>query len=139
MPEAGYDSVMRELDMLRLVALIFLPTAVAALLIFVPGRFKELLRWLTLFGPAGTLALAMCTWVDHYRVLEMHSDRTVRSWYHQLDTLETRLAKQSANAAAPTPKPYLSDDLIVYRPWVERFNVHFAVGVDGLNLVLVIL
>ena len=139
MPDAVYDTSMRELDMLWLVALIFLPTAFAALILFVPGRFRELLRWLALFGTGGTLALSMCVWVDYYRVLESHSDRTYRTWYHPASSLEARLAKQAANAAMPTPGPYLSDDLVVYRPWIEQFNVHFAVGVDGLNLALVIL
>lgn len=139
MPEAVYAPVLREYDMIWLAALIFLPAAVAAFLVIVPGRFRELLRWLTLFATAGTLGLSMCLWIDYYRVLEFHSDRTYRSMYHPASSLEERMAKQAGNAAAPTPGPYLSDDLIVYRPWVERLDIHFALGVDGLNLALVIL
>jgi len=88
MPDAVYDTSMRELDMLWLVALIFLPTAVAALILVIPGRCRELLRWMALFATAGTLALSMCTWVDYYRVLEFHSDRSVRQWYHPASSLE---------------------------------------------------
>ena len=139
MSDPVYDTSMHELDMLWLSALIFLPAAVAALILFIPGRFRELLRWVALFSTAGTLALSMCMWVDYYRVLEQHSDRTYRLMYHPASSLEERLAKQEANAAAPAPGPYLSDDLIVYRPWIERFDIHFALGVDGLSLALVIL
>lgn len=139
MPDAAVTPVLRELDMIWLCVLIFLPSVVALLLLAVPGRFRELMRWLAVFGTAGTLAVSLCVWVDYHRVLEHHSDRSVRSMYHPASSLEARLLKQTANAAAPVPRPYLSDDLIVYRPWIERFGIHFAIGVDGLNLVLVIL
>ncbi|MEO2089054.1 MAG: NADH-quinone oxidoreductase subunit M, partial [Gemmataceae bacterium] len=34
---------------------------------------------------------------------------------------------------------YLSDDLVARRPWIPRFDVDYALGVDGINLVLVLL
>src|SRR5262245_33695197 len=130
---------LRELDMLWLVALIFLPCVFAAVMLLVPGRFRELLRWLALFGAAGTLAISLCMWVDYYRVLEFHSDRTTKSMYHPESSLEARLARQVSNAAKDVPGPFLSNDLVVYRPWIEQFDIHFAIGVDGLSLALVIL
>ncbi len=129
----------RELDLIWLAALIFLPCAVGTFILVIPGRFRELIRWVALFGTAGTLALSMCTWIDYYRVLEFPSDRSYRSMYNPSSSLEERLQNQISNAAAPTPKPYLSSDLVVYRSWIPQFDVHFALGVDGLSLTLVIL
>src|SRR5688572_16950008 len=129
----------RELDMIWLSVLVFLPMAAAVLLFLIPARFKEGLRWVALFGTAGTLALALCTVVDYYRVLEFRSDRTTRSLYHPGSRLDARLEAQQARSAAPVPGPYLSDDLVVVRPWIERFDVHYTLGVGGLSLSLVVL
>ncbi|CAN5440506.1 hypothetical protein BH11PLA2_BH11PLA2_24290 [soil metagenome] len=138
MPDAFYADA-KEQDLLWLAALIFLPSLVALFLFVIPSRFKELLRWVTLFSTAGTLALSMCIWIDHYRVIEFNSDRTSRTWYTPTSRLDSRLEAQTIAAAQPVPGKYLSDDLVVYRPWIERFDIHFAIGVDGLNLSLVIL
>jgi NADH-quinone oxidoreductase subunit M len=134
------DPNAREVDMIWLTAQVFLPLAVAALLLVVPGRFKELLRWIALFGCAATLALSLCLWVDYYhRVLEFRSDRSVESMYHPDSRLDARVGQQQANAARPVPGPFSSIDLVVVRPWISQFNVNYALGVDGLNLLMVIL
>jgi NADH-quinone oxidoreductase subunit M len=133
------DPNFRELDLIWLSVLIFLPAAVATLLVLFPARFKEGMRWVALFGTAGTLALSLCTLIDYYRVLEFRSDRTTRSMYHPDSRLDARLEAQQERAAAPVPGPYLSDDLVTIRPWIERFDVNYALGVDGINLALVVL
>lgn len=134
------DPNAREVDMIWLTAQVFLPLAVAALLLVVPGKFKELLRWIALFGCAATLACALCLWVDYYhRVLEFRSDRSVESMYHPDSRLDARVERQQANAARPVPGPFSSIDLVVVRPWISQFGVNYALGVDGLNLLMVIL
>lgn len=134
------DPNAREVDMIWLTAQVFLPLAVAAVLLLVPGRFKELLRWLALFGCAATLAVSLCLWVDYYhRVLEYRSDRSVSSMYHPDSTLEARVEAQQALTARPIPGPFLSIDLVTIRPWISQFNVNYALGVDGLSLLMVIL
>jgi NADH-quinone oxidoreductase subunit M len=134
------DPNAREVDMIWLTAQVFLPLAVALLILFVPSRFKELMRWLALFGCAGTLAISLCLWVDHYhRVLEYYSDRSTESMYHPNSTLEARVAHQQSLTARPVPGPYKSLDLVTIRPWISDFNVNYALGVDGLNLLMVIL
>ena len=91
----------RELDMIWLSALVFMPAAFGLLLLIIPSRFREVLRWVALFGTAITLAISLCVWVDYYRVLEFHSDRTERSMYHPQSRLDSRVLRQQANAAAP--------------------------------------
>jgi NADH-quinone oxidoreductase subunit M len=137
-----FDPNLRELDMIWLSALIFLPAAVALVLFLIPARFKEGMRWVALFGTAGTLTLSLCTVIDLYRVLEFISPKDPKTLYDPWTSLEARLQRQqSAWAASPVPTgdSFRSDDLIVYRPWVERFDVYYALGVDGINLSLVVL
>lgn len=134
------DPNAREVDMIWLTAQVFLPLAVAAILLVVPGRFKELMRWIALFGCAATLACSLCLWVDYYhRVLEFRSDRSVESMYHPDSSLEARVAHQQALSSRAVPGPFLSIDLVTVRPWISQFNVNYALGVDGLNLLMVIL
>jgi NADH-quinone oxidoreductase subunit M len=129
----------REVDLIQLSLLVFLPAIVAVLLLVVPGRWKDVLRWVALFGTAGTLSLSLCTLIDYHRLLDSRSDRSTRSLYHPGGTLEARMDEAYAAASAPVPKPYLSDDLLIRRAWVSRFDVDYALAVDGISLTLVIL
>jgi NADH-quinone oxidoreductase subunit M len=134
-----FDPAQRELDLVNLVLLVFLPAAVATVLLVVPARFKELTRWLALGATAATLVLGLCRLVDYYTLLEFRSDRSVRSMYHPDSRLDSRSDRQMADAARPVPRAYDSFDLLTRRAWVERFDIHFALGVDGINLALVLL
>ncbi len=133
------DSNARELDMIWLSVLIFLPAAVGLLILALPARAKEVARWCAVFGAAATLAVAMCVWVDYVRVLEFYSDRTERSMYHPLSQLESRVEHQRSLIAKPVPGPFQSFDLVVVRTWIGAFDIQYALGVDGLNLALIIL
>src|SRR5579883_2833755 len=114
-----FDPSLRELDMIWLSALVFLPAAVALLLFLIPARFKEGLRWVALFGTAGTLTLSLCTVIDYYRVLERWSPTDTRTLYQPQTRLDSRVDAQLTEAAKPVPGAFKSDDLVVYRPWVE--------------------
>ncbi len=134
------DPNVREVDMIWLSVQVFLPMAFAVLLLFFPGKYRELLRWVAVFGCAATLACSLCLWVDYYhRVLEYRSDRSVESMYHPESRLDARVESQQSRSAKAVPGPYLSIDLVTIRPWISAFNVQYALGVDGLNLLFVIL
>ena len=127
----------RELDLLQLTLLIFLPAMFALILLVWPSRFREGMRWLALFGAAGTLAVALCTLVDYHRLLDSQSDRDTRSLYHPDTRLDHRADEAQERTA--TNRSFLSDDLVVRRPWVSKFDVDYALGVDGISLALVLL
>lgn len=133
------DPTQRELDLFQLTLLVFLPAAVGLLILAVPPRWKEVMRWLAVFGTAGTLTVTLCTLIDYHRLLDSYSDRTTRSFYHPKTRLDDRADAQLAAAAAAIPKPRLSDDLLTRRPWVSKFDVDYALGVDGINLALILL
>ena len=133
------NPLQRELDLFWLSILVFLPALVGLGILLIPARWKELQRWVALLGTAATLTMALCTVVEYHRVLEFQSDRAARSMYHPLTRLDARLERQQAELAKPVPGSFRSDDLLTIRPWIERFDIMFAFGVDGINLALVVL
>jgi NADH-quinone oxidoreductase subunit M len=137
MLEPFFPPADRELDLLQLSLLVFLPAGFALLLLVWPGRFREGMRWFALFGAAGTLAVSLCTLIDYHRLLDSQSDRATRSLYHPGTRLDSRADEALARTA--TNRSFLSDDLVARRPWVSKFDVDYALGVDGISLALVIL
>jgi NADH-quinone oxidoreductase subunit M len=133
-----FDQNDRELDTIQLSVLVFLPAAFAAGLLLVPAGWKTFMRWWAVFGCALTLTVALCTLVDYQNLLGRHSDRTERSNYHPATRLDERAEKQIA-VSATGQGMYQSDDLVVRRPWVAQFGIHFALGVDGIGLSMVLL
>lgn len=129
----------RELDLIQLSVLVFLPLIFAVGLLAIPGRFREVLRWWTLFGTAATLTVSLCTLIDYHRLLDSYSDRSTRSMYHPATRLDSRSDQQLSDAAQAVPRAFNSFDLLTRRAWVERFDVNYALGVDGISLALVIL
>ncbi len=137
MLEPFFPPADRELDLIQLSLLVFLPAGVALLLLVWPSRFRDGMRWLALFGAAATLAVALCTLIDYHRLLESQSDRETRSMYHPDTRLDSRADEALAHTA--TNRSFRSDDLIVRRPWVSKFDVDYALGVDGISLAMVLL
>src|SRR5215212_7563708 len=121
-----FDASQRELDMISLAVLVFLPAAFAAVLLVVPARWKEVMRWLALIATAATLTLGLCRLVDYYFLMDLHSDRSVRSFYHPATRLDNRSDQQMSDAAQAVPKTYVSNDLVTRRPWIGRFDIDFA-------------
>ncbi len=132
------SSTDRELDLIQLSALAFLPAVFALVLLLVPSGWKTAMRWTAVFGTALTLTVGLCTLVDYHTLLDSRSDRTTRSLYHPATRLDERADAQLAVSATGVGS-YLSDDLVARRPWIPRFDVDYALGVDGISLVLVLL
>ncbi len=128
----------RELDLIQLSVFVFLPMAFALGLLFVPKKWLGFMRWWALYGTALTLMVGLCTLVDYDNLLNRQSGITQRSKYHENSRLDARADKQMA-VTATGRGVYLSNDLVVRRPWIGRFHVDYALGVDGLNLSLCLL
>lgn len=133
------DSTERETDLVWLSVLVFLPMIFAAGLMIIPARFKEWMRWWSLIGACATLTFAACTLIDYHRLLDSHSDRTTRSLYHPANRLDHRSDQAAFDAAQAVPKPYSSFNMFTRRAWIERFDIHYALGVDGVSLALILL
>jgi NADH-quinone oxidoreductase subunit M len=138
MLELFFSSTDRELDLFQLSILVFLPAVFAALLLLIPNGWKTAMRWTAVFGTALTLAFALITLIDYYHLLDGRSDRSVRSLYHPATQLDER-ADANLAVTATGQGAYLSDDLVTRRHWIAKFDIDYALGVDGINLLLVLL
>src|SRR5207244_3116172 len=116
--------------------LVFLPTAFAAGLLLFPSRWKEAMRWWALFGTAGTLAVSLCVLVGYHAMLDSRMDVNGRPLYSAHTRLDSRADQAASDAVQPVSKAALADDWVARRPWISRFNIDYALGVDGISLPL---
>jgi len=138
MLEILFDAGMYELDMFQLTVLLGLSAAFGLLVLLLPNDWRTAQRWLALVGACLTLIVALCTQIDYYNLLDSRSDRTTRSLHHPATSLESRAAYLEQVIFTGDGK-FLSDDLIVRRAWIERFDIDYSVGVDGISLALILL
>jgi NADH-quinone oxidoreductase subunit M len=130
---------MVESDLLLMLLVIFLPSAFAVSLLFFPSNSKETIRWWSLFGSACTLTLSLCLFVEYYAMLEMHLDPSGKPLHGPGNRLENRVEDMLSADVRPVPDPRKSDDWVSRVKWIERFNIYFAVGVDGISMPLILL
>ena len=133
------DTSKKELDLITLSVQVFLPACFAVCLFFVPSRWREWMRWWALIGTAATFTLCMCRLIDYYQLLESYSDRSVEVMYHPAVRLDARADQQMSDAAQAVPRGFNSFDMLSRRAWIPMFNIDYALGVDGINLSLVLL
>jgi NADH-quinone oxidoreductase subunit M len=119
------------MDLMWMAVLIFLPTVVALALLFVPKDKHDTLRWVTLGGTALTLVVSLFLFIDFYRMTEKYKSNPVGT------TLAARVADAQLRQASNEPP--LSDDLVARIPWIDRFNIEFYLGIDGLSMALILL
>jgi len=138
MLEVLFPNADRELDLFLLSLLVFLPAACAFLLLLIPAKWAEVQKWFALAGTCLTLTVALCALVDYYNLLDSRSDRSTRSFYHPGTSLEAR-SDSMASVIATGDGRYLSDDLVVRRPWIAKFDIDYSLAADGINLLMVLL
>lgn len=129
---------MSESDLIWLSLLVFLPAAFATGLLVFPARWTEAMRWWAVFGSAATLSASLCVVVGYYNRLDYHS-ATGNPRYDAAAQLDARADKAASDAAQPIPKALDPRDWIARRPWIARFDITYALGVDGISLSLVVL
>jgi len=130
---------MPESDLFWMSLLVFLPAGCAAGLLLFPARWVEGMRWWALFGTAGTLSVSLCVLVGYYNMADRYVDKAGRPLHSVHTRLDARADRAASSAAAPVPGKAQSDDWVARRPWIDRFDVDYALGVDGISLPLVVL
>ncbi len=127
---------MSEKDLLWMSAVVFLPTVFALLLIFVPRGKEELMRWLALAGTGLTLGASIGMFIAFYSdVIDLNA-RGIDPRSRERVTLDYRLGEKEAQSVAE--KPHDRDWLTSY-PWIERFNINYYLGADGISMPLVLM
>jgi NADH-quinone oxidoreductase subunit M len=125
---------MPEKDMLWMTAVVFIPSLFALLLIFVPRGKEELMRWLSLAGTALTLGASIGMFINFYSdVVDLNRGNDPRS--REGVSLEYRLGQIEQGVADPQK----SSDWLSSYPWIDRFNINYYMGADGIGMPLVLM
>jgi NADH-quinone oxidoreductase subunit M len=119
---------MAETDVIWMSLVVFLPTAFALVLLFIPRGKEEAMRWCALFGTALTLGVSLCMFIKfRYDTVEADPARAT------LEARETQLENR------PPSDQHPSDDWLARYPWVPRFHIDYFMGADGISVSLVLL
>jgi NADH-quinone oxidoreductase subunit M len=122
-----------ESDLWLMTALVFTPTAFALALLFIPRGSEERMRQLTLLGTVVTLVLSVFLFIDYN--LSVQEKFASNPDHAQLGYR----AKAAMHNTLLRNDPASSSDLVCRVPWIERFNIEYYMGVDGLSLSLILL
>ena len=131
--------MMLEYDLVLMSLVIFVPSAFGLALLLFPKWALEAMRWWALFGSAITFVLSLCLLIDYHAMLDSRSDRGVRSLHHPQSLLDARVDEAARRAAQDVPEPHLSRDWVARVPWISRFDINYAIGIDGISLALILL
>jgi NADH-quinone oxidoreductase subunit M len=102
------------------------------MLLFFPRGTDEYMRWFTLLGTALTLVVSLFLAIDFQnRVLGFHHGDPEAS------TLSRRAEADAARHGRGDPPD--SDDLLARYPWIQRLNIEYFLGIDGISMPLVLL
>lgn len=132
-------------DLIWMTLLIFLPAVFGLVTLFIPRGKEDYMRWWALLGSATALGLSLAV-LSLYdaQVLERLGVKQDRS-FRQRAALPYRVAQVDLESSPlveggdPATNPARSDDWIARVPWIAKFNVYYLVGLDGINLALVLL
>lgn len=130
---------MIEYDLLLMSLVIFVPAIFGLITLFIPSGWKEGIRWWALIGSAATLILSLCLLVDYYALLDTRPEAGVRSRHSMKLTLNERADEALRRTYNGERQPPLADDWVASVPWIARFDINYAVGIDGISLPLIIL
>jgi NADH-quinone oxidoreductase subunit M len=109
------------------------------LLLAFPKKAVEAMRWWALFGSAIAVVLSLCLLIDYYAMLDSRSDRGLRSLHHPATQLDARVDEAQRRASLPVPETQLDRDMVARVPWIARFDINYAIGVDGISMPLIVL
>jgi NADH-quinone oxidoreductase subunit M len=128
---------MPENDVLWMTAVVFLPTAFALVLLFFPRGSEGAMRWWSLLGTALTLGASVGMFVlfknDTIDFYGVNTDPQFRP----RASLEYRAGQADARAGRADPQP--ANDWVSRTRWIDRFNIDYYLGVDGISMPLVLL
>ena len=129
-------STFGDWDTWLLSLVIFIPTIFAAVLLFFPKGTQEWMRWFALLGSALTLVASLIIFVDYYQLLDRTSSQGAREKHSAAASLENRVEADNELA-----QQHRSDgrDYVVRMPWIERFNIEYYLGIDGISVSLMLL
>ena len=99
------------------------------------------MRWWALFGTAVTLSISLCVVVGYYELprLATPDANGVRRTTAQVARSTPAPIRPPATPPSRSPGAASPTTGSRRRPWIARFNIDYALGVDGISLPLVVL
>src|SRR5262245_44471926 len=126
---------MSETDLIWMSLVVFLPTLFALGLLLFPRGWELSMCWWSLAGIALTLGVSIGMFfhfkadtVDFRKGPEAQKSR-------ERSSLDYRVKIASEHE----PGPPDSKDWVARYPWIERFNIQYYMGVDGISMPLILL
>ncbi len=122
---------MPETDLFLMSLCIFIPSLFALALAFFPKGSEEGMRWFSLLGTAVTFVLSAMLFIDYYFYMDQNKaglDKT---------TLVSRSEEALVRKVADDNKQ--GTNLLGRYPWIERFNIEYLLGIDGISMSLILL
>jgi NADH-quinone oxidoreductase subunit M len=132
---------MLEKDAIWMSAVIFVPSLFALVIMLLPSggdeeskeRWKNVTRWLALFGTAATLGLSLGMFTLYYtQVYQFYQSRS------EDGLLDARVSRAAAGEV-PESNNRNSEDWVARYDWIKRFNIQYFLGADGISMPLILL
>jgi NADH-quinone oxidoreductase subunit M len=123
---------MLETDLIWMSLCIFLPSVFALVLLFIPSRYAEYMRWWTLLGTAATMVVSVILFIQYLGMIDQAPNAASTS-------LAERAKAQTGRAIGDKVNPPLAHDMLARVPWISRFNIDYYLGVDGISMPLILL
>src|SRR4051794_37179345 len=126
---------MPETDLIWMSLVIFLPSVFALGVLFFPKGREEAMRWWTLFGTAATLGVSICMFIL-FKTQTIDQQGVFPDKNREKATLLYRANQVDFGETGSAPP---SQDWVARYPWIERFNIDYYLGADGISMALVLL
>jgi NADH-quinone oxidoreductase subunit M len=130
---------MIEYDLVLMSLVIFAPAAFGVVGLLLPSKWPEGVRWWALIGATTTLILSLCLLIDYYAMLDTRSDRGLRSMHHPKLMLDARVDESMRRETNAEREPQLGNDWVASVPWISRFDINYAIAVDGISMAMILL
>src|SRR5262249_20429440 len=130
---------MIEYDLVMMSLVIFVPAIFGVLGLLFPSKWTETIRWWALLGASATLILSLCLLIEYYALLDRYSDRGLRSLHHPDASLDSRIDEAMRREANATRGATEGFDWTASVPWIQRFDINYAIAVDGFSMPLILL
>src|SRR5262245_41916660 len=119
---------MTETDLIWLTLLVFLPSLFALVLLFFPRGWEKGMCWWSLAGTAATLGVAIAVFINYKTAVNDRHIVNKTKEEREAISLEARTA--SMDAAEGSTSEIRGDDYVSRRPWIDRFNIDYFIGID---------
>lgn len=128
---------MAETDLIWMTLLVFVPGLFALGLLFFPRGSEKSMCWWSLLGTAATMGISIAIFLN-YKV--NISDQALPGSPNYKDLrYATSLDQRAAHAGIGDGVTAKANDWIGRVTWIERFNIEYFLGLDGISMPLVLL